>query len=645
MPKPAPIPKGATIGPPMGEPIPPGATIGAPVGGAAPEASISATPLGQRSYASRLRDAYPGFTAAHPSIMGAAGDVANFLQGAGREIGSQVAQLGAAAAAPVNLQYSAPTPTAINLTRNWGRNASKRQMRAKSAYQPVLGNAEGLGRGAADMGEFVAADMLGGAPEEAIGEAMEGAPKAIRMIAQLAPKAATNAAASKLQGGNPWLGAAIPVASEGVEAIAQRLAPGIAENAIGIRRVDRGYGKTPGRALLDETKGLRPATVAASASDATRQLDQQIARTVEDASRARLMRDGRPSALALPPGPAERIAVPLHEASAVVDQPGIAQPAMREGSYQTSLYPYRPVYKTDTAMANVGGTTARSANEGRAVDAAQRLAENNGSEFVRPGAAPLEHPMARPLNVVRKTEPAQGVWMRAPDELPSQPGTLPPGLSVERPQVSLLPAKNSVEDRLAKENPQYSPKKVAALRRVAKHLGQFPDSVSPAEALAIKRGVREEFANYAVEPGFDTRTASTAAKEAAHGIDAELDRSVPGFHEANQRYSSLIDVRKRAGSASREAPLSQRLLHRVGAHTGALIGAGAGAEIGYRKDGLEGAVAGGLAGGIIPELIASPTGQIALARTLNAAPSIAKFVRPAVQTAASLATRKKAPAK
>jgi hypothetical protein len=109
-------------------------------------------------------------------------------------------------------------------------------------------------------------------------------------------------------------------------------------------------------------------------------------------------------------------------------------------------------------------------------------------------------------------------------------------------------------------------------------------------------------------------------------LDKELDRTVPGALGLNQRISSLIPVAQRAESVSRNAPTLQRAAQRFGAHTGALTLGAAGAYEGKREGGIPGAIAGGLTGVLAPELIASPEGQIALARTLYKANGLKPLV-------------------
>lgn len=55
----------------------------------------------------------------------------------------------------------------------------------------------------------------------------------------------------------------------------QRAAEPLAENAMGIRNVDRKFGRQPGRAILDETTGVRPSTVAESAGNKIGDLSSQ----------------------------------------------------------------------------------------------------------------------------------------------------------------------------------------------------------------------------------------------------------------------------------------------------------------------------------------------------------------------------------
>jgi hypothetical protein len=65
-------------------------------------------------------------------------------------------------------------------------------------------------------------------------------------------------------------------AGKAVGGIAHSLAPGTAEGALNISKIDRAFGKTPGRAILDETTGVRPASVQASAQAKLGELNSNI---------------------------------------------------------------------------------------------------------------------------------------------------------------------------------------------------------------------------------------------------------------------------------------------------------------------------------------------------------------------------------
>jgi hypothetical protein len=150
-----------------------------------------------------------------------------------------------------------------------------------------------------------------------------------------------------------------------------------------------------------------------------------------------------------------------------------------------------------------------------------------------------------------------------------------------------------------------------------------PNEVKPADLLNIKRGFGDEFVHN-WNPETMRGVKSTAART-YHALDAAGDAAVPESAELNQRISSLIPVAKRAESVQLNAPLSQRVMHRLGAHTGALAGAGFGGAAGYREGGLPGMMLGGAAGLVLPELIASPTAEMIAARGMN---SPERIVRP-----------------
>jgi len=81
---------------------------------------------------------------------------------------------------------------------------------------------------------------------------------------------------SKAQGGKFTTGALLGgLGQAGSEALTEA-APGAAESALDIRRLDRAYGKTPGEATIAETAGIAPETVAASADQQIQNLQSQL---------------------------------------------------------------------------------------------------------------------------------------------------------------------------------------------------------------------------------------------------------------------------------------------------------------------------------------------------------------------------------
>jgi len=468
---------------------------------------------------------------------------------------------------------------------------------------------------------------------------------------RLGAQALMGAGLSKAHGGSALAGAVGGGGAELLGSGVRALAPTLAEAGIGARAVDRAYDKTPGLALLNDTRGLRPAKIAATSRESLGRLNSEIDQMAADASRPTVM-GGAPARLALPPGPVEREAVPLHQATAVVERPSILQPAarpiVRDGSFTTS-----------PATLNIpGATSGRIADfarmqtpaENQAVAFLDRLGAEGENGITYPqGKMPPEavaHPLHEPLRTIRREETAQGVWLRTPEGPIHVAPTTPEqaGFTLHQPTVSLRPALDRLDEMIAKV-PENSPTELNSLQKVRGGLTtnlqgeQIPADVSPARALALKRGLRREFAKYRGDPTFDANVASNASKEASHDIDTVLDRALgPQFASKNQRISSLIDVNKLASRASRNAPLGQRIAGRLAAHTGALTGAGIGSVLGYRKGGLEGAAAGGAAGLLLPEALASRPAWIGTGRALYS-PVTTRLLRGALVGGATAATK------
>jgi len=176
------------------------------------------------------------------------------------------------------------------------------------------------------------------------------------------------------------------------------------------------------------------------------------------------------------------------------------------------------------------------------------------------------------------------------------------------------------------------------LNPMANHLtanfatGQRFGQMVPAEdALNLKRGFGDEFVhNWNPETMKGTR--SVAAK--AYGTLAdEIHSSVPGSADLDNRISSLIPVVNRAESVSRGASSTQQMFHKLAVPTGAMAAPLGMAAYGYEKGGTGEAARKFAEGMAIPLLVSSPTGQMALARTLNSN-GLRRMVIPALTGAA-----------
>ena len=344
----------------------------------------------------------------------------------------------------------------------------------QASYFAPKNTAEKVGKVAEQAGEFM---VPGGVEEEAATKLASMAPKlgkAAAPLARIGTSAVSSGAVNKAQGGDFSTGAALGAGGQVVGQGLKAAAPIVAETALGIPKAARAFGKTPGAAIINETRGIRPETIAESAQGRLSELNPKLE---------------------------------------------------------------------------------------SAVNASQ--------------------------------EPA-----------------------------SLLPARTIASNEAQKAITQNAPRLHNQVQQMGSHLTNrfdtgepIQENVTPRELLDLKRGFGEEHIhNWNPEIG---GRAKGIGQQMYHALDSELDRTVPESADLNQRISSLIPVAKRAESVSRNAPTVQRALGRFGAHTGALTLGGIGALEGRREGGMPGMVAGGLTGVLAPELIASPEGQMALARTLG----------------------------
>jgi hypothetical protein len=189
--------------------------------------------------------------------------------------------------------------------------------------------------------------------------------------------------------------------------------------------------------------------------------------------------------------------------------------------------------------------------------------------------------------------------------------------------ASLSPAIQVLDDATKKAVSRNAGQTINQINPMRAHLtknvvtgGNIAPIQTPAGLLQLKRGFGDEFIHN-WKP--DTMSGTTkTAKQAYHALDSELDRTVDGAEPLNQRISSLIPVAKRAQAVGANAGVTQQVLNKLRAPTGALAGTLAGALEGSRMHGAEGGLIGGAAGLVLPQLLASPEAEMIAARSLHA---------------------------
>lgn len=83
-----------------------------------------------------------------------------------------------------------------------------------------------------------------------------------------------------------------PAVAKGVGKAIEAPAGPIAETALGVRKLDRAYGKTPGKAVLEETTGVRPGTIENSARARLKTLNSDLENTVAGSNNPASLRPG-----------------------------------------------------------------------------------------------------------------------------------------------------------------------------------------------------------------------------------------------------------------------------------------------------------------------------------------------------------------
>ena len=489
-------------------------------------------------------------------------------------------------------------------------------LQAARMYAQPHGMAQKAGYGAEQVGEFM---VPGGAEEAGAAKVATLFPKlgrAAKPLARVATSALSSGAVNAAQGGSPVTGALMGAGGQVVGQGLKAMAPAVAEGALNIRKLDRAYGKNGGsigRAILDETQGIRPRTVAESAQTRLNELNPQLNSAADLAS----VRPNQARGLLAAPNQE----IPLHNApdvAAIPSKPIVLNQLdrpIRQGLPSPSAeVPMAPGHQAEFPQRLPSGTSSVRLNP--------PLGDASG---MGPGQYIGEIPGERGGMVQ-----TQGVLIRPAATSGGEVPSLLPNNS-----ASLKMARGALSNAFGNATRQGERTTVSQLQPMATHLGetmsgeQIPENITPRQLLDLKRGFGNEFI-HRWNPETMTGVKGTAA-QTYHAMGQEFNRTVPEAQELNSRISNLIPVAKRAASEELNAPTIQRAANRFAAHTGALTGAGVGGAVGYKEGGVPGAIAGGLTGVVAPELIASPEGQLATARLLNKATSLRPIVGSALQ--------------
>ena len=157
----------------------------------------------------------------------------------------------------------------------------------QEGYFAPKNTTQAVGKGVEQVGEFM---VPGGAEERGAAKLAEMAPrlgKFAEPLAHMATSALSSGAVNAAQGGSPITGAAMGAGGQVIGQGLKAMAPAVAEGALNIRKLDRAYGKgggNIGRAILNETRGIRPGTVAESAEERLGELNPQLNAMADKAS-------------------------------------------------------------------------------------------------------------------------------------------------------------------------------------------------------------------------------------------------------------------------------------------------------------------------------------------------------------------------
>ena len=440
------------------------------------------------------------------------------------------------------------------------------------------GTMQSIGKGAEQLGEWF---IPGLGEEAAMADAIKAAPK-MAPLARIAYNAGTSAALNTAQGGSPITGAITGAAGGALGEGMRALAPGLAESSLGIRKVDRAYGRNPGKTILEETTALSPGKIAEQAQGKLNTLAPQLRDLVTDASTK--------------PGPlAPRIAgflPPPTEDLTLAPTPSPRSPRMTPMAFDAQINPESPW-------------------EPRSGDPMAPISDYPGinPHYMSGSAHPeLNGRIPTTQGVLLNHQPTMDMSITPEKFLSVPPATVPNTIA------SLEPARGIVSDAMGTAKARNAEKESGQLKPIADHLGRWfdtgeaiPENITPLQLLNLKRGIGDEFVH-----NWDQAQMSGTKGVAAnvyHSLADQLHSIVPGTAELDNRMMNLIPVAKRAESAELGAGTAQRIADRIGRPTGGMLAAATGAALG--------GPAGAAVGTVVPDLLTSPAMKMFGARLMH----------------------------
>lgn len=143
---------------------------------------------------------------------------------------------------------------------------------------------------------------------------------------------------------------------------------------------------------------------------------------------------------------------------------------------------------------------------------------------------------------------------------------------------------------------------------------RLPAAVDPVRARQLRQGVDLTIGGWNPE----AQAAIDPLRKRVYGaISDEIHNAVPESAPLDKAMTSMIPAKDAAWNVSYNPSITRNIFNRVARPTGALTGATFGAYEGGKEGGPLGAIGGGLTGLLLPELVSSSAGQMAVARTLN----------------------------